>query len=62
MVIHTVWHENLTAIKFYGLSKLLREIKLTDFNFTEAHVIKVKFYKRKNTSAEMVTISDDCKC
>ena len=43
MVIHTIWHENLTAIKFYGLSKLLREIKLMDFNFTEAHVIEVSF-------------------
>ena len=22
-LIHTVWHENLTVIKFYGFSKLL---------------------------------------
>ena len=28
------------AFKFYGLSKLLRETKLTDFNFTQAHVIE----------------------
>ena len=28
---YTVWHENLTAIKFYGLSKLLKQKKL---NFT----------------------------
>ena len=25
---YTVWHENLTAIKFYGLSKLLKQKKL----------------------------------
>ena len=31
---HTVWHENLTVIKFYGLFKLLNWKKLTDFKFT----------------------------
>ena len=26
---NTTWHENLTAIKFYGLSKLYRQKRLT---------------------------------
>jgi len=30
-ILYTVWHENLTVIKFYGLSELLK--KLTDFKF-----------------------------
>ena len=32
-VYNTVWHENLMVIKFYGLSKSLRERKLMDFKF-----------------------------
>ena len=32
-LIYTVWHEKLTVIKFYGLSKLLREKESTDFKF-----------------------------
>ena len=39
--LYTVWHENLTVIKFYGLPKLLKEKKLTDFNFTEVHVMRL---------------------
>ena len=39
----TIWHETLTVIKFYGLSKLLREYKLMDFKFTEAHVLIAHF-------------------
>ena len=30
---YTVWHENLTVIKFYGLSKSLKYKKSTDFKF-----------------------------
>ena len=31
----TVWHENLTVIKFYGLSKLLKYQKSMDFKFSK---------------------------
>ena len=31
--VYTVWHENLTVIKFYGFSKLLKYKKSTDFKF-----------------------------
>ena len=39
-VIRTVWHKNLTVIKFYGLSTLCKLKNFTDYNFTEAHVIE----------------------
>ena len=29
-LMYTVWHENLTVIKFYGLSELLNSKKLTE--------------------------------
>ena len=32
-VVHTIWHENLMAIKFYSLSKLLKYKKSTDSKF-----------------------------
>ena len=32
-ILSTKWHENLTVIKFYGLSKLLKYKKSTDFKF-----------------------------
>ena len=38
LAFNTVWHDNLMAIKFYGLSKLLRERKLTDFKFYRIEV------------------------
>ena len=31
--IYTVWHENLTVIKFYDFSKLLKYKKSMDFKF-----------------------------
>ena len=36
MACTTVWHENLTVVKFYSLAKLCRKRKLTEFNFTKA--------------------------
>ena len=39
------------VIKFYGLAILFRQQKLTEFNFTEAHVIEARF----NTQASFNT-------
>ena len=38
---NTVWHENLTVIKFHGLSKLLRERKYRILNFTELKQLSI---------------------
>ena len=58
---HTIRHENFTIIIFYGLSKLLREIKLTHFNVMQAHLVKARFThaRTRGLSAEMATISGD---
>ena len=45
--IATVWHENLTVIKFYGLYMLCKLKNFTDYNFIDAYVVEAHF----NTSA-----------
>ena len=39
LILHTVWHENLTVIKFNSLSELLNQKKL-NFTVIEA-IVKV---------------------
>ena len=36
LIQYTIWPENLTVIKFYNLSKLLREKKLAGFKFMKS--------------------------
>ena len=43
---YTAWHENLTVIKFYGSSKLLRERKFADFKFYRTTNESMHFYAK----------------
>ena len=41
--IATVWHENLTVIKFYHLSMLWKLNNFADYNFTDPYVVEAHF-------------------
>ena len=48
----TVWHENFTVIKFYGLPlKIHLDEKLLDFNFTE-----VQFHIQGHSDIQQISI------